>query len=71
MNKFKFGFIIIKMSRTPDKNDVTALKFTKVEKTEKIVTQYRALQTDRKEKEGVKSPLMIIMLLKKKVKSRI
>lgn len=59
------------MSRTPDKNDVTALKFTKVEKTEKIVTQYRALQTDRKEKEGVKSPLMIIMLLKKKVKSRI
>lgn len=59
------------MSRTPDKNDVTALKFTKVERTEKIVTQYRALQTDRKEKEGVKSPLMIIMLLKKKVKSRI
>ena len=59
------------MSQTPGKMEITNIKIAKVEKVEKVATTYRALQTDRKPNDSVKSPLMLILLLKKKFRAKL
>ena len=63
------------MSRTPDKPDITAIKISRLEKSEKTFSQNRTLQTDRKTDDKLqtkkRSPLMLLFLLNKKFRSRV